>query len=97
MRFRAWDGWGGGSDPELRFLNVCVCVWSAKVRRAIDLKACSGCMQGFRLQGLRPRERIIGIWVEGFDLGVRGLSRTHTDLPIRAWLPAWRGLGVVRG
>ena len=25
MRFRAWDGWGGGSDPELRFLNVCVC------------------------------------------------------------------------
>ena len=26
MRFRAWDGWGGGSDPELRFLNVCVCV-----------------------------------------------------------------------
>ena len=54
-------------------------------------------MQGFRLQGLRPRERIIGIWVEGFDLGVRGLSRTHTDLPIRAWLPAWRGLGVVRG
>ena len=29
MRFRAWDGWGGGSDPELRFLNVCVCVCGA--------------------------------------------------------------------